>query len=353
MSRLFAPLLFGAMQLMQPAAATATTTTKPIAQFDDCALPEWPLPSLMAEHSGTVTLAFLIGKDGQVLETKIKKSSGHPELDLAAQEGIERCSFTPGTESGVAVTAWMDMQYVWKLEGSAPVMPAKTLMQLLTSADGGDAASQLQLGESYMSGRGVQQDPEQAKHWVAKAAEQGYADAQAAMGLLVAREAGAPNSEAAMVWFRKAAAQGNAPGMFMVAMQLLEAEKFDEGEALLKQASDKNFPIAQAVLGAILVDSEDTVEQLHGIALLERAATKNMTEAIYKLAECYATGRAVERNDAKAAKLYSRAAANGSPDAKLALAKMYEDGVGVIRNSARAKRLMQEVNEADATEEAP
>jgi TonB family protein len=350
MLRVITPLLFGAMQLMQPAAAA---TTKPIVQFDDCALPEWPLPSLRAEHTGTVTLAFLIGKDGRVLETRIKKSSGHPELDLAAQEGIERCSFTPGTENGAPVTAWMDMQYVWRLEGDAPVMPAKNLMQLLMAADAGDAASQLQLSEAYMFGRGVQQDPEQARHWVAKAAEQGYPDAQSAMGMLAMAEADTPNPEAAMVWFRKAAAQGNAPGMFMVAMHLLDTEKFDEGEALLMQASDKNFPIAQAMLGTILVDREDAVEQLHGIALLERAATKNISEAIYKLAECYATGRVVDRNDAKAAKLYSRAAANGSPDAKLALARMYQDGVGVIRNPERAKRLMQEAEEPDAAEESP
>ena len=48
MLRVLAPLLFGAVQLMQLAAAA---TIKPIAQFDDCALPEWPLPSLMDEHT--------------------------------------------------------------------------------------------------------------------------------------------------------------------------------------------------------------------------------------------------------------------------------------------------------------
>ena len=100
------------------------------------------------------------------------------------------------------------MQYVWKLEGGAPVMPAKNLMQLLMAADAGDAASQFQLSEAYMLGRGVQQDQQQARHWVTKAAEQGYPDAQSAMGMLAMAEADAPNPEAAMVWFRPALCRG-------------------------------------------------------------------------------------------------------------------------------------------------
>jgi bla regulator protein BlaR1 len=87
-----------------------------IADFNSCAKPVYPDASIKANEEGTVTLGFLIGTDGKVVDSKVKKSSGHPALDKAAQVGIEKCSFKPETVNGKAVKSWMQMQYVWTLK---------------------------------------------------------------------------------------------------------------------------------------------------------------------------------------------------------------------------------------------
>ena len=90
-------------------------TTSPVADFATCAKPKWPKQSLRDENTGTVTLSFLISKDGRVEDSKLKKSSGFEPLDTAAREGIALCRFKPATEDGKPVQSWMNMQYVWTL----------------------------------------------------------------------------------------------------------------------------------------------------------------------------------------------------------------------------------------------
>lgn len=88
----------------------------PRADFSSCAKPKWPAAALAAEHTGAVVLAFKIGTDGRVADSAIKNSSGYPDLDQAARDGITLCHFTPGTRSGKPVTSWMSMKYVWTLQ---------------------------------------------------------------------------------------------------------------------------------------------------------------------------------------------------------------------------------------------
>jgi D-alanyl-D-alanine endopeptidase (penicillin-binding protein 7) len=91
-------------------------STRALADFRSCAKPVWPKADLRAEHTGTVTLGFLIDAGGQVLDAKLTKSSGYPGLDLAAQTGIAKCHFIPATKDGKPVQAWMQMKYVWTLQ---------------------------------------------------------------------------------------------------------------------------------------------------------------------------------------------------------------------------------------------
>jgi D-alanyl-D-alanine endopeptidase (penicillin-binding protein 7) len=90
--------------------------TRAVANFETCAKPEWPMQSLRDENTGTVTLAFLINKEGVPEDSKIVGSSGFAPLDEAARQGIMRCHFKPATEDGKPVQEWMKMQYVWTLQ---------------------------------------------------------------------------------------------------------------------------------------------------------------------------------------------------------------------------------------------
>jgi bla regulator protein BlaR1 len=88
----------------------------PMAIFSSCAKPAYPARSLALQHTGTVTLGFEVGTDGKVIESVVNGSSGHPELDQAALNGIRECSFKPGLRNGTPVRTWTQIQYVWTLE---------------------------------------------------------------------------------------------------------------------------------------------------------------------------------------------------------------------------------------------
>ncbi len=62
----------------------------------------------------------------------------------------------------------------------------------------------------YDNGRGVPQDYAEAAGWWRKAAEQGYAKAQNALGIMYENGQGVPQDDGkAVKWYRKAAEQGD------------------------------------------------------------------------------------------------------------------------------------------------
>ncbi len=111
-----AAALFAASVQVPAVAKPEPVKTRALADFKTCAKPVWPKQSLRDENQGAVNLAFLIGTDGKVLDSKVVKSSGFAPLDEAAREGIEKCTFIPATADGAPVQAWMQMQYVWTLK---------------------------------------------------------------------------------------------------------------------------------------------------------------------------------------------------------------------------------------------
>lgn len=81
-----------------------------------CAKPAYPAGALRNGDEGTVTLAFLVGKDGHVASAKVERTSGYRDLDRAALQGLSMCAFKPGTIDGVAQESWARMQYAWRLD---------------------------------------------------------------------------------------------------------------------------------------------------------------------------------------------------------------------------------------------
>jgi len=106
-----------------PVMPTPRTTEAPaqshvpaVVDFNSCAKPEYPRSSQRNEETGIVTLSFLIGLDGRVVESKIERSSGFKELDKAARSALSLCKFKPGLVDGRPQQSWTKVQYVWKLE---------------------------------------------------------------------------------------------------------------------------------------------------------------------------------------------------------------------------------------------
>ncbi len=105
-----------------PAAAPAAPTTPSlrtgavIQAGAHCAKPDYPSASRRMEEEGTVTLKFLIGVDGHVMQAEIEKTSGFNRLDEAARNALSKCQFRPGTVDGKPEQSWASIKYTWRLE---------------------------------------------------------------------------------------------------------------------------------------------------------------------------------------------------------------------------------------------
>ncbi|MYM65627.1 MULTISPECIES: energy transducer TonB [Duganella] len=96
-------------------ASTAFAGEVPASLSDKNCKAEYPKASLMNEEQGDVTMAFLVGTDGSVVESKVEKSSGFKNLDKAALKALSACKFKPGTKDGAVAQTWTKVDYSWKL----------------------------------------------------------------------------------------------------------------------------------------------------------------------------------------------------------------------------------------------
>ncbi|HEY0065332.1 MAG TPA: TonB family protein [Telluria sp.] len=90
--------------------------TAALANAKDCVLPDYPATAARNGYTGTVSLALLIGTNGEVSDSRVQKSSGYRELDRAAVAALRMCKFKPATSNGVAEPAWGQIAYVWRLD---------------------------------------------------------------------------------------------------------------------------------------------------------------------------------------------------------------------------------------------
>jgi len=68
-------------------------------------------------EEGEVYLDVHVGAAGNVLEVRLKKSSGSALLDQTAIETVKKWRFTPATVNGNPVAEWYyDWKWVFKLE---------------------------------------------------------------------------------------------------------------------------------------------------------------------------------------------------------------------------------------------
>lgn len=101
---------------VEPPPRHAPVNVAAVIDAASCAKPAYPAAALRNGDEGTVTLAFLVGKDGRVASAKVERTSGHRDLDRAAMQGLSNCAFKPGTIDGVAQESWARMQYAWHLD---------------------------------------------------------------------------------------------------------------------------------------------------------------------------------------------------------------------------------------------
>ncbi|MDM5181732.1 TonB family protein [Massilia sp. DJPM01] len=327
-----------------PAAGTySTNAALRTAEHRECGKPEYPKAALRYDQQGTVTLAFLIGVDGVVKDSKIVKSSGFQLLDIAAHNGLVPCKFKPAQVDGKAIESWMQMQYVWTIDNSAVEGTAATLADTRAAAERGEPQAQYALGISYMDGAGVAQDPAQALAWWRKAAAQDHAAAHMAVGLAFHLGIGEKQDRAqAASWYRKAADLGLPQAQHRMGMLAMAqpgyARDVDAAREWFRKGAAQGYAPSQAFYGGLLMKGVSPEWIEHGLALVRKAAAQNDVQGQFLLGRCYENGNGVARDVAQAAALYEQAALNGSKPAQESIAAMYEQGRGVAADPVKAAK---------------
>ncbi len=161
------------------------------------------------------------------------------------------------------------------------------------------------MGTLYFGGVGVPKNDELAVQWFRKAADQGDAHAQSAIGFLYSSGKGMPkNDELAAQWFRKAADQGDAHAQS--AMGFL-------------YSSGKGVP-----------KNDELAAQWY-----LKAADQGDAHARFTMGVFYSKGLGVSHDDVQAAWWFRKAAEQGYADAQRAIASCYREGKGVPKDSAQ------------------
>lgn len=76
---------------------------------------EYPQLLKDARIGGTVNVWFFLDTDGRVLETRIQRSSGHPQLDEAALRVAEAMRFSPALNRDKEVQVWVQFPIIFQV----------------------------------------------------------------------------------------------------------------------------------------------------------------------------------------------------------------------------------------------
>lgn len=139
------------------------------------------------------------------------KLEKNPARDIPGTfETVPAMEASRNKDSFATVPAIAKASNVATEEMSDPVLPrSNTKDNLLSRADSGDAAAQVQLGVNYCRGVGVSTDADKAFYWFKKAANQGHALGQYNLGLCYELGSGIrKNIKTAKKLYQKAADQG-------------------------------------------------------------------------------------------------------------------------------------------------
>lgn len=79
--------------------------------------PAYPPTSRKKREQGVVWLEVHVGVQGELLEIKLKTSSGFSRLDDAALRAVKQWRFQPALRDGKAVDAWYDLPVRFSLTG--------------------------------------------------------------------------------------------------------------------------------------------------------------------------------------------------------------------------------------------
>ncbi len=234
---------------------------------------------------------------------------------LGQQSDLQRCLSLP-TNAGAAVA-----EYCEGIRAAAgfgmPRDMTLAFQHVLKAAEMGYADAQAMVGDGYRTGFPVAKDLPLAAQWYAKAVAQGSASAEFNLALMYSDGSGVPKDLAkARRLLQAAANQGNAQAQQDLGRLGSDGWRDDPGRSLQNQA------VARYNAG----------DHAGAAQLFLRAVQAGNVRSTYELGYLYMKGDGVPKDPARAAALFLNAAQKGESGAAWALGSLYEAGQGVPDN---------------------
>ena len=179
------------------------------------------------------------------------------------------------------------------------------------ASDNGSALAQCALGACYLTGAGLEANPQSAEGRFRTAAEQGYAPGQFMLGKhLYQHQFGASDHKVQAVgWFRKSAEQGYIPAQYVLGLCYLDGSALpqdrEQGIFWIEQAAEQGDRRAIRKMIELRHSREELPIRLHW---LRQGAESGDAELQYQLGVSFETGAGVEQSYHHAAVWYRKAA---------------------------------------------
>jgi hypothetical protein len=187
----------------------------------------------------------------------------------------------------------------------------------------GNASAQAALGVLYEKGQGVPQDNVQAVFWYRKAADQGNAPAQTNLGFMYEKGQGVrQDNEQAVSWYRKAAERGTAEAQFNLGRMYQTGQGIAQDHKLaaswFEKAGAQGHTWAQSALGLMSETGQGVAQDYkQAVFWYQKAAESGDPLAQFDLGRIYETGQeGVAVDYVEAHKWWSIAASNGEERAR-------------------------------------
>jgi TPR repeat protein len=195
----------------------------------------------------------------------------------------------------------------------------------------GNADGQYALGMCYEYGLGVSEDLEESAKWYLKAAEGGDVRAQIHIGHCYFRGEGVPEDKTEGVkWYRKAAEQGDTGGQKSLGVCYSYGrgvpEDKTEGVKWYRQAAEQGDTNAMGMIGSCYFNGEGVLQDyVEAVKWYRQAAEKGNSGAQFDLGKCYYNGEGVAQDKAEAIKWYRQSATTWY-QARFELMRCFIDG---------------------------
>ncbi|KAG0048177.1 hypothetical protein BGZ90_007699, partial [Linnemannia elongata] len=229
----------------------------------------------------------------------------------------------------------------------SPQVQLDDFSQTLYNARNDDAAAQVKLGMLYQEGSGgAEKNLGEAVHWYRRAAEQGNADGQYRVGVMLSRGLGVPqNQELAVGWYKKAAeggssdAQNDLGAIYKAGLGDSVTQDFTTALKWFVKSAEQGNPKGQTSLGLMYKDGHGTTQDYSKSMewFMKAANGYDYAEAQVGVGMLYEGGSGIRQNYLTAMKWYVKAAEQGYDDAQFKIGDLYCYGQGVPQSFSMAR----------------